>query len=457
MNITVIGVGYLGAVHAACLAEIGHRVLGVDSRDERIAQLARGEVPFFEPGLADLLLRGISSGRLSFDASLASAAKFGDVHFICVGTPQLPGSLAADTKHVQDVIEGLAPHLYRACLVVGKSTVPVGTSVSLAATLARLAPAGQAAELAWNPEFLREGHAVRDTLAPDRLVVGVTSAWADDTLRSVYAPLIDAGTPYIRTDLGTAELAKASANAFLATKISFINAMADLCDAAGADVVILAEILGYDPRIAGGGLAAGLGFGGGCLPKDLRALLARATELGVSDSMRFLHEIDVVNMRRREIVVDLTRSLAGRSLDSAHVAVLGAAFKPGTDDVRDSPALAVATALHAAGARVRVHDPEAGDNARKAAPHLDYAEDVAKLCEDADIVLHLTEWPQYQAIDPFALRAVVRNPVVLDARNALPQHRWREAGWTIRCMGTGHSPAAAGLMVRDAQEETCES
>ena len=456
MNITVIGVGYLGAVHAACLAELGHHVLGVDTHAERVARLAQGEAPFFEPGLADLLVNGISSDRLSFGTSLAAAAEFGDVHFICVGTPQLPGSLAADIKHVLAVIEGLAPHLRRACLVVGKSTVPVGTAAGLATTLARLAPAGSAAELAWNPEFLREGRAVRDTLAPDRLVVGVTSARADDLLRSVYAPLIDAGTPYIRTDLSTAELAKVSANAFLATKISFINAMADLCEAVGADVVTLADVLGHDPRIASGGFAAGLGFGGGCLPKDLRALLARAAEVGVADSLRFLHEIDLVNLRRREMVVDLTRSLAGRSVDSAHVAVLGAAFKPGTDDVRDSPALAVATALDAAGARVRVHDPEAGDNARKAAPHLDYAEDVGKLCEDADIVLHLTEWPQYQAIDPFALRAVVRRPVLIDARNALPHQRWREAGWTVKCLGTGPGPAAAGLTARDAQEGTCE-
>lgn len=456
MNITVIGVGYLGAVHAACLAELGHRVLGVDSRAERIAQLARGEAPFFEPGLADLLSRGISSGRLSFGACLAEAAEFGDVHFVCVGTPQLPGSLAADTRHVVEVIEGLAPHLRRACLVVGKSTVPVGTAAGLAATLARLAPVGAAAELAWNPEFLREGFAVRDTLAPDRLVVGVMSASADDTLRSVYAPLIDAGTPYIKTDMATAELAKASANAFLATKISFINAMADLCDAVGADVVTLAEVLGHDPRISSAGLAAGLGFGGGCLPKDLRALLARAAELGVCDSLRFLHEVDLVNSRRREMVVDLTRDLVGRSLDGALVAVLGTAFKPGTDDVRDSPALAVATALHQAGARVRVHDPEAGDNARKTAPYLDYAEEVDEVCEDADIVLHLTEWPQYQAIDPVRLRAVVRRPVLIDARNALPHHRWEQAGWTVRRMGTGGG-AAAGQVGHDGQEETCGS
>jgi len=458
MNITVIGVGYLGAVHAACLADLGHKVLGVDSRAERIAGLARGEAPFFEPGLADLLKRGIGSGMLSFGTSLARAAAFGDVHFICVGTPQLPGSLAADTMQVMAVVEGLAPNLRRACLVVGKSTVPVGTATGLAATLAELAPAGSAAELAWNPEFLREGLAVRDTLRPDRLVVGVTSDRANDILRSVYAPLIDAGTPYVRTDLSTAELAKASANAFLATKISFINAMADLCEAAGADVVTLAEVLGYDPRIASGGLAAGLGFGGGCLPKDLRALLARGAELGVSDSLRFLHQVDLVNSGRRELVVDLTKRLIGRSLHSARVAVLGAAFKPGTDDVRDSPALAVAASLHSGGAAVRVHDPRAGDNARKAAPHLDYVEDIRELCEDADIVLHLTEWPQYRTIDPFELRAVVRRPALIDARNALPHRRWREAGWTVKGLGTtGHEAAVADQTRRHVQEKACES
>jgi len=450
MNLTVIGTGYLGAVHAACMAELGHHVLGVDTHPERIASLARGEAPFYEPGLPELLARGIASGRLSFGGSLAEAAAFGDVHFICVGTPQLPGSLAADTRHVEAVVEGLAPHLTRAALVVGKSTVPVGTAARLAGTLASLAPAGPAAELAWNPEFLREGYAVRDTLAPDRLVAGVTSARADAVLRGVYAPIIEVGTPYIRTDLGTAELAKVSANAFLATKISFINAMADVCDAVGADVVTLAEVLGHDTRIGHRGMVAGLGFGGGCLPKDLRALLARGDELGVSDSLRFLHEVDLINTRRRLGVVELAKRLAGGSLSSVNVAAFGAAFKPHTDDVRDSPALAVAVALHEAGARVRVHDPRAGDNAREAAPALEHVPDVEKAAEDADIVLHLTEWRQYADIDPVALRAIVRRPVLIDARNALPHRRWRDAGWTVRCLGTGHglppadAAAAAG-------------
>jgi nucleotide sugar dehydrogenase len=455
VKITVIGTGYLGAVHAACMAKLGHEVLGVDSQPERVANLARGKPPFFEPGLAELLASGIASGLLSFGNSLADAAKFGDVHFVCVGTPQLPGSLSADTRQVEAVIEGIAPHLWRPTLVVGKSTVPVGTAARLARALARLAPAGANAELAWNPEFLREGFAIQDTLAPDRIVGGVTSAAADATLRQVYAPLLLSGTPYIRTDLGTAELAKVSANAFLATKISFINAMADLCEAAGADVATLAEILGHDDRIGRQFLSAGLGFGGGCLPKDLRALLARGEELGVAGSLRFLHEIDVINRARRARVVEIASALAGGSMNSVHVAVLGAAFKPGTDDVRDSPALEVATAMHAAGARVRVHDPQAADNAKKAAPTLDHVGDVDTACEDADIVLHLTEWPDYRQIDPVALRAVVRRPVLIDARNALPHERWRTAGWTVRCMGTAHDQtlASSGAVPGQGHEE----
>ncbi|HEX9030378.1 MAG TPA: UDP-glucose/GDP-mannose dehydrogenase family protein [Streptosporangiaceae bacterium] len=449
MNITVIGSGYLGTVHAACMAELGHHVLGVDTSAERIGQLAQGEAPFFEPGLSELLARGVSSGRLIFSTSLADAAQFGEVHFICVGTPQLPGSLAADTSSVEAVAQGLARNITRDCLVVGKSTVPVGTAARLAAMLARLTPDGVAAEVAWNPEFLREGYAVQDTLTPDRLVAGVTSARADAMLRQVYGPLIEAGTPYIRTDLSTAELAKVSANAFLATKISFINAMAELCDVAGADVVTLAEVLGHDARIGNRGMMAGLGFGGGCLPKDLRALQARAHELGVADSFRFLHEIDMINSRRRASVVAIATELVGGSLDSVNVAVLGAAFKPDTDDVRDSPALAVATAMQSAGARVRVHDPKASDNAAELAPELDYAPDVEKACEDADIVLHLTQWRQYREIDPGALLAFVRRPILLDARNVLALDRWQEAGWTVRGLGVrpgGYSDPVGDLV-----------
>ena len=462
MNITVIGTGYLGAVHAACMAQIGHAVLGVDADTEKRDLLAQGGVPFFEPGLGEMLNRVVQSRALRFSASLAEAAEFGEVHFICVGTPQLSGSFAADTSSVEAVIKELAPLLRGDCLVVGKSTVPVGTAARMAARLAGLAPAGSGAELAWNPEFLREGYAVRDTLQPDRVVAGVTSARSDAILRSVYGPILAAGTPYIATDLQTAELVKVAANAFLATKISFINAMADVCAAADADIVTLTRALGHDSRIGHGGMAAGLGFGGGCLPKDLRALLARGGELGVGESLRILREVERVNAGRRVRTVEIATNLAGGSWTDRNAAILGASFKPETDDVRESPALAVAVEIAAAGARVRVHDPRAADNARALHPELEYAPDVEKACADADIVLHLTEWPQYREIDPVALRGFVRQPVLLDARNVLALSRWQAAGWTVRGLGVRNrgtaaaGPAPAGRAGRD-EEETCGS
>ena len=343
--------------------------------------------------------------------------------------------LRADLSHLEAVIDGLAPKLTRDCLVVGKSTVPVGTAARLAARLATLVPNGLAASLAWNPEFLREGYAVQDTLRPDRLVVGVVSPEADATLRAVYAPLLAVGTPYLCTNLATAELAKVAANSFLATKVSFINAMAEVCEAAGADVVTLADALGYDSRIGRGFLSPGLGYGGGCLPKDVRAFLARADELGVAGSVRFLEQVDEINSGRRRRAVGLARELAGGSLAGRNVAVLGAAFKPGTDDVRDSPALAVAAAVRSEGAVVRVHDPLANDTARLAAPQLDYADGPEKACDGADVVLHLTEWSQYRQLDPAKLRGLVRVPRILDARNVLPLGQWRAAGWAVRSMG----------------------
>jgi UDPglucose 6-dehydrogenase len=435
MRITVIGTGYLGAVHAACMADIGHEVLGVDVDEAKIAALADGRPPFFEPGLPELLARTVANGSLRFTTSLQEAAEFGDVHFICVGTPQRKGSHAADMKHVDAVLAGLAPYLLRPCLVVGKSTVPVGTAARLSRWLTDLAPIGGAAELAWNPEFLREGTAVEDTLRPDRLVSGVLSEQADATLREVYAPMIAAGTPYLVTDMATAELVKVAANSFLATKISFINAMAEVCEAAGADVVALADAIGRDPRIGPKFLSAGLGFGGGCLPKDIRAFLARGEELGVGRSLGFLAEVDEINMRRRQKTIDMARELVGGSFLGRRVAVLGAAFKPDSDDIRDSPALNVAAAIALQGAHVTVHDEEAIDNARAAYPSLDYALEPAKACEGADVVLHLTEWMQYRQLDPVVLATVTNVPRVLDARNALDVRRWQAAGWTVRALG----------------------
>jgi UDPglucose 6-dehydrogenase len=417
------------------MAELGHEVLGVDTDEGKIAALSEGRAPFYEPGLTEILVNTVASGKLRFSTSLADAAAFADVHFICVGTPQLAGSLGADLSHIEAVIDGLAANLTEDCLVIGKSTVPVGTAPRLATRLATLTAEGVTARLAWNPEFLREGFAVPDTLRPDRLVVGVTSAEDDAVLRRVYAPILASGTPYISTDLATAELTKVAANAFLATKVSFINAVADVCEAAGADVVTLADALGHDSRIGRRFLTAGLGFGGGCLPKDVRAFVARAAELGAASSVQFLRQVDEFNDSRRQRAVSMARELIGGAFSGQNVAVLGAAFKPETDDIRDSPALSVAAAIHAEGATVRIHDPRATDNARQVHPEMEYTDTAEKACEGADLVLHLTEWADYREIDPAALLTVVRVPRVLDGRNALPLNQWRTAGWTARSMG----------------------
>ncbi|MFD0142587.1 MULTISPECIES: UDP-glucose dehydrogenase family protein [unclassified Streptomyces] len=435
MRLTVIGTGYLGAVHAACMADIGHDVLGVDVDAEKIAALTEGRPPFYEPGFDEVLTRALASGRLRFGTSLREAAVHGEVHFICVGTPQQAGSHAADLRYVDAVVDGLVPHLQTSCLVVGKSTVPVGTTARLAARIAQLVPAGVRADLAWNPEFLREGFAVEDTLRPDRIVAGTVSRESDELLRRLYAPMLDAGVPYIGTDPSTAELVKVAANSFLATKISFINAMAEVCDAAGADVVTLADAIGHDTRIGRRFLNAGLGFGGGCLPKDIRAFTARAQELGVGPAVAFLDQVDEINERQRTRTVELARQLAGGDLTDRRVTVLGATFKPNSDDVRDSPALAVAAALHRQGADVRVHDPEGAANARRAHPELRCETDLLTACQGAELVLHLTEWEQYRTLDPVKLARVVRKPVLVDARNALPHDEWRAAGWTVKALG----------------------
>ncbi|HEX9064885.1 MAG TPA: UDP-glucose/GDP-mannose dehydrogenase family protein [Streptosporangiaceae bacterium] len=448
MRITVIGTGYLGAVHAACMAHIGHEVLGVDTDAAKVAALSAGQTPFFEPEFEDILCTAQESGRLRFGTSLAEAADFGDVHFICVGTPQLTGTHFLDLNAVHDAIAGLVPHITRDSLIVGKSTVPVGTAAELTATIAKLAPGGPAIDLAWNPEFLRQGHAVQDALRPDRVVAGTNSARGDQLLREIYAPLTETGIPYVGTDLNSAELVKVAANAFVATKISFINLISDICEASGADVVDVSHALGLDTRIGSQALSSGLGFGGSCLGKDIRSLAAWAYEAGASDPVAFFRAVDDINSGRRRRAVDMARSLVGGSLRGKRVAVLGVAFKPDTDDVRDSPALGVAESMAAQGADVRIHDPYAAANALAVCPQLDSATEVTKACEDADLVVHLTQWKEYQELDPAELRSVVRRPVLLDARNALPLGRWRSAGWTVRAFGrrSGNGPAGVRLV-----------
>ena len=434
-RLTVLGTGYLGATHAVCMCELGYEVLGLDVDEAKVARLSAGDLPFFEPELPELLNKNLATGRLRFTTSYAEAAAFGDVHFLCVGTPQKKGEYAADITHVTAACTELAPFLDRRCLVVGKSTVPLGTAAAMTDLLRRTSPAGTQIEVAWSPEFLREGHAVQDTLRPDRLVFGVGSDAAGARLREVYAPLIDAGTPVVVTDVATAELVKVAANSFLATKISFINAMAEVCEAAGADVTLLSEALSYDSRIGGRFLHAGLGFGGGCLPKDIRAFMARAGELGVDQALSFLREVDAINMRRRSRAIDLARELTDGTFAGTRVAILGASFKPSSDDIRDSPALDIASRLHSQRAQVRVYDPVAMDNARRQYPHLSYASSALEAVRDADLVLMLTEWPEFLAVDPATLGDLVCHRRIVDGRNALDPTLWRAAGWQYRALG----------------------
>ncbi|WP_216853278.1 UDP-glucose dehydrogenase family protein [Phytoactinopolyspora halotolerans] len=434
MRVSVIGTGYLGAVHAVGMAELGHSVVGIDVDEDKVAALSDGRAPIYEPGLDELLKKHAETGLLRFSTDYAEAAD-AEVHFICVGTPQRADGLAADMTFVDLAVDALAPHLAGACLVVGKSTVPVGTAQRLANRLTKLAPASSDVELAWNPEFLREGFAVQDTLRPDRLVFGVTTSDAEVTLRELYADVITAGSPVVVTDLPTAELVKVSANAFLATKISFINAISEICEVASADVTKLADALGHDVRIGRKYLNAGLGFGGGCLPKDIRAFMARAGELGASHALTFLAEVDAINLRRRERVAEIARDMIGGQLVGRRVAVLGAAFKPDSDDVRDSPALNVAGRLHLQGAHVAVYDPKGMDNAKKIFPTLEYAPSAMDACRRADVILHLTEWTEFRELDPARVAAVVNDRNLIDARNCLDAEAWRAAGWTYRGLG----------------------
>ena len=431
LKVSVIGTGYLGATHAACMSSLGFEVIGVDVDAAKIELLTSGRVPFYEPGLEDLLQKEIASGRLTFTTDFNAIADV-DVHFICVGTPQKADSLDADLKYVDSALDAVAAICKPGALVVGKSTVPVGTAARLRDRLLKINPK---ADLAWNPEFLREGFAVEDTLHPNRLVVGVTSDAAEAKLKEIYASNLAENTPWVRADLPTSELVKVAANSFLATKISFINAMAEVCEAAGGDVTVLAKAIGYDPRIGSRFLQAGIGFGGGCLPKDIRAFMARAGELGADQALEFLREIDSINLRARQRVIELVRRDLSENLAGKKIAVLGAAFKPDSDDVRDSPALDIAAQIAAAGAIVTIHDPKAIAPAKKRFPALGFSEDIEGALKDADLVLHLTEWQVYRELDPAKMAKLVANPIIIDGRNALDREAWIAAGWKFRALG----------------------
>lgn len=450
-RVTVVGTGYLGATHAVCMAVMGFDVLGADVDQAKIDSLRAGRIPFFEPGLPEKLDEALASGRLHFTTDFDEVARFGDVHFVCVGTPQAPGSAAADLRYVDAAFTSLAERISRKALLVGKSTVPIGTAARLTKMVQEVSPLGTDLELAWNPEFLREGFAVKDTLHPDRLVFGVQSSWAEAQLRAVYAPILADGTPLIVADLPTAELVKVAANSFLATKISFINAMAEVCESTGADVSLLAQALSLDDRIGRRFLKPGLGFGGGCLPKDIRAFRHRAEELGVGQAVSFLGEVDSINNRRRIRTVDLIRELAGGSLSGVRVAALGAAFKPNSDDVRDAPALDVARLLYLEGALVTVYDPKANANAHRLYPDLNYAGSLEEAVAQADVVALLTEWEEFRHADPDYLATLVNRRLVVDGRHALDATDYTSKGWEYRALGRPYQPRTVTLL-EDARD-----
>ncbi|GAA2248564.1 UDP-glucose/GDP-mannose dehydrogenase family protein [Streptomyces amakusaensis] len=436
MRVSVIGCGHLGIPHAAAMAELGHEVIGVDIDQAKVDRLNAGECPIYETGLPELLTRHTASGQLRFTTDIREAAAFAELHFLGVGTPIDADGRSYDTAQVFGAIRQLAPHLDQACTIVGKSTVSVGTTAEVTALAQRLAPAGNHVDVAWNPEFLREGHAVQDTLRPDRIIAGLTTAGAEKAIRTVYAAIIDTGVPLFVTDPATAELAKGAANTFLGLKISYINAVADMCQAADGDIEKIVEILGVDPRIGAGGMRPGIGYGGGCLPKDVRAFTASARRLGATDAALLLRAAEQINENRTGVALDLiTRALDGHPLNEARVTVWGAAFKPGTNDVRESPALTLAHALQQEGATITVHDPQAVATAMARNPELDYTDDLTASVDGAELVVLATEWPEYQHADPQALAGRTVRPLLVDCRTTLDPETWRAAGWTVHQLG----------------------
>ena len=439
MKITVIGLGYLGATHAIAMAELGHEVIGIEPNPKRLGDLQNGLIPFHEPGLPEALEKVLAKGNIKFKENHDEESLEADLHFLCVGTPQLPGSYAANTEYLHSAIEALAPYLREDAVIAGKSTVPVGTAAELTAAVA--AKTGFVPHLAWNPEFLREGTALEDSLRPDRIVIGVNDERSEELLRKVYEPITDLGTPFLVTDIPTAELVKVAANSFLATKISFINAMAEIAEVSGADAVKLAEAIGYDERIGNKFLRTGIGFGGGCLPKDIRAFMARAEQLGVGSAVDFLEDVDQVNLRRRNKVVEIAQAELG-NLTGKKILVLGAAFKPDSDDLRDSPAIAVAKLLLAAGANVMIHDPISLANVNQQHPEFNTEQDLLAAAAGAEAVVLATEWRDYRELNPAHIGAAVANRLLIEGRNALPIADWQAAGWRVIALGRNVQTAA---------------
>jgi UDPglucose 6-dehydrogenase len=449
MRLAVVGCGYLGVTLAAAMAKLGNEVIGVDVDAAKVISLNRGIAGFFEPDVDELLARHVATGAQAFTTSYREALDFSDVVFLTVGTPPVPGGSHYDLTHLRAAVRQIAAEVRRPTVVIGKSTVQVGTAHDLSRLIRHEYPgSARMIRVAWMPEFVRESSAVTDTLAPSRIVIGIEPGDKDiaHLVRKLHGDAVSAGTRFIVTNLATAELAKCAANAFLATKLSFINAMAELCEVAGGDVEQLAEVLASDPRIGPGGMRPGLGFGGGCLPKDIRAFARSAHDLGIPESLRFLQEVDAINLRRRDRVVDLAIELCQPDVRGTRVAVWGAAFKPGTDDIRDSPALAVADRMSQLGASVVVCDPRASGNGRSAHPQLEFDHCPTRAASGSHLLLHLTEWPDFKSVDPRMLASVVAQRNIIDARGSLDAASWELAGWTYRRLGNaspGHASKGA--------------
>ena len=410
------------------MASLGHEVIAVDIDSQKIALFNQGVVPFFEPGLTELLSK-VKRSNLTFSTNFSDISEC-EIHFLCIGTPQSEDGLQADLRALESAFSSVIKIAKSGSIIVGKSTVPVGTAERFAVTLNKSHPD---VLLNWNPEFLREGHAIADTLKPNRIVIGARTEKEAEKLATFYRE-ISPEAPLFITNFPTAELVKVSANAFLATKISFINAMSEVADATGADVSLLADAIGADDRIGRKFLGAGIGFGGGCLPKDIRAFLARADELGLSESLQFLREFDLINQRARVRAVAMALKELGAP-KGKKVAVLGAAFKPDSDDVRDSPALEIAETLHTLGAHVVVHDPRALESAAEKIPELTYSNSIEETLTGADLTMHLTEWTNYRDLDPMIIRKLVNIPTIFDGRNVLDATKWQSAGWKLLALG----------------------
>ncbi|GAA5230131.1 UDP-glucose dehydrogenase family protein [Arthrobacter cryoconiti] len=435
MKVSVIGCGYLGAVHAATMASLGHTVVGLEPDATKVWALAQGLPPFHEPGLQELVQEGLISGRLEFTTE-PSAVAGSSVHFICVGTPQAKTAMDADLSQILAAIDALLPYLHPGDVVAGKSTVPVGTSELVSRRLE-----GSGAFLAWNPEFLRQGSAVSDSLHPERIVYGLPSGGnrsrIQTVLDTVYAPLLDGGTPRIVTDWATAELIKSAANAFLAMKLSYINAVGELCEQVGADVVGLSLALGLDGRIGADYLKAGVGFGGGCLPKDLRSFRVQAKDHGVDSLEELLSLVDGINADARYRAGESALRMCGGSVVGRRIGVLGAAFKADTDDVRDSPALDIALQLAAEGAQVTVSDPRVPEHTWLAYPQLSFVRHAEQALRGAELAMLLTPWPEFVGLDPAETALLMSVPRMYDGRNALDPVAWKTAGWEYYGAGRG--------------------